>query len=453
VLAYAPTALGLWIAQDRAQGFAYAQALVGFVLTMWAYLLTRKRLADISIVLFCLAIVFTATAPSALGYSPLKTGPAMLYNRYGYALIALLLVEAVAQWRVLGKRAQFLGGLSSGFLIAITLFLKITFFAGALFLLLALIPCRVQTRSRWLGVAAGFAAIFIPVWAWFGFNLMPMLHDLIEIAGAKHIRLDFYLLDAILQDAGIVAALAVVAALFLVSRHRRQSARTVLIAGIAGSLAGLLLIFGNYEQTGFPLAVFLSIIIIDAANVGVPENRHSPDLFHALVLLSGSALILASLVSGVLADANGIYRKFWTAKWDTAMDSPLLYGFVPVKEDRLYSKYVNDGLALVRAHRRPGDTIMSLDFTNPFSYGLGMRPAPGGTTVLQYRTTFDDTHHQSPRELFGLADLVMMPKHFSDPTLPESIPRLYGPYLETHFHLIGESGIWRLYRRDDTPGQ
>ena len=54
-----------------------------------------------------------------------------------------------------------------------------------------------------------------------------------------------------------------------------------------------------------------------------------------------------------------------------ALDSPILSGFLPAGDDFSYGEFVNDGLSLVAKYRRPGDTVMSLDFTNPFSYSLG----------------------------------------------------------------------------------
>ena len=91
---------------------------------------------------------------------------------------------------------------------------------------------------------------------------------------------------------------------------------------------------------------------------------------------------------------------------------------------------------------------MSLDFSNPFSFALGMKPARGGAVDLGYRINFDDTHRLSAERLFGEASLVAVPIYFLEPSLTDSVPRLYGPYLKDHFQLIGESMRWRLYRHN-----
>jgi hypothetical protein len=77
-----------------------------------------------------------------------------------------------------------------------------------------------------------------------------------------------------------------------------------------------------------------------------------------------------------------------------------------------------------------------------------MKPPLGGTTWLQYGTNFDDTHGPSAERVFGNARLVMLPKVFSDLTLPETVPRIYGPFLKRHYRLAAESGSWWLYRRN-----
>jgi len=79
-----------------------------------------------------------------------------------------------------------------------------------------------------------------------------------------------------------------------------------------------------------------------------------------------------------------------------------------------------------------------------------MKPAPGGTTVLQYQTTFSDRFRPSAAFLFGSADLVALPKKFSDGSLDVVIERFYGPYLRSHFREIGESRDWRLFYRTNS---
>jgi hypothetical protein len=128
-----------------------------------------------------------------------------------------------------------------------------------------------------------------------------------------------------------------------------------------------------------------------------------------------------------------------------SFQSPALAGFGTF--ERSYVDLVNDGIALLNQHRRPGDTVMSLDFSNPFSYALGVPPAFGGATTLHYRGNFSDAHHPDPEFLFGHASLVMMPVAPTEEGLRLSIPRIYGTHLSSKFRLLAETRGWRLYRR------
>jgi hypothetical protein len=442
-LSYVPTLLGLWIARGSAWGFGYGQALMGIIMGVWTFVLGRKRLADLSLTLMCIAITLMTVAPFALGF-PLKVGPSTTYNRLGYALIALCILEAIAETSG-SDSDEFRGGFSSGCVLAISLFLKITYFATTGLLLVMLIPCRTKKKIRWAGIAAGFLAVLLACCAYFGFNMRPMLHDLVTIGGAKRIHPGAYLIDEILQNAAIALAFVALAALLL--KDYGQTGWRVFWAGLVVCCAGLALILGNSEESGFPLAAFLAIMVLDKVNLLLPISSERTQFPRFAVFLIGSVLIGASLFSGLLGSAIGVAGRIYIPHRVAPLQSPILNGFIPAGDDFSYGEFVNDGLALVNRYRHPGDTIMSLDFTNPFSYSLAMKPAPGGTTVLQYRTTFSDRFRPSPSFLFGSADLVALPKKFSDGSLDVVIEGFYGPYLRSHFREIAQSRDWRLFYR------
>jgi hypothetical protein len=456
-LTYIPTIAGLWISHGTAWGFGYGQALAGLVTGAWTYLLGRERLADVPLALLCIAVTLITVAPFALGFPP-QMGPSTTYNRLGYALIALAIVEAVARpGAKLSRQApvsttavsEFCGGLSTGVLIAILFFLKITYFTAAIFLLAALIPCRLQTKYRWLGMAAGFISATLPCCAYLSFNMKPLLRDLITIGGGKHIQLGAYISDEILQQTALVLVFVICTGLLILKNDDPNRALSVIVAGVVVSLAGVGLILGNSEESGFPLAAFLAIVLLNEVILSTSGRSIVSDDLRLPVFLLGAVFIGASLLSGLMGTTAGVVGRIHIAHRLPPLSSPVLSGFIPAGVDYWYGNFVNDGLSLVTRFRRPGDTIMSLDFTNPFSYSLAMKPAQGGATVLQYNTTFNDRFRPSADFLFGSAQLVALPKRFSDGSLDVNIDKLYGPYLRNHFHEIGESREWLLYRRNN----
>ncbi len=442
VLVYLPTVCGLLLSHGGAQGFGYGQALVGIGAGAWAYLLTRRRLPDVPAALFCLALVLLAVAPYPLGYSPLFTSPATTYNRYGYVALALILLEGVAELLRPAPSRDFLGGLSTGLLLVSLFFLKITFFGAALFLIGAFAFCRPQRRSRWAGIATGCVALSTTICAYFSFHLLPMLRDLVMVAGAKRIFPRAYELDSILTDDGLLLSFTALAALLLVVAKRHRSARSILIAGAALCFAGTVLIFGSSEPHGAPLAIFLVLIALSRLSFRATGVAHA---LRSGVLLWGTVFTLTALIPSFIGLGYATLLSIQARRHEIPMSGKTLARFIPSGTDARYRAFVNDGLALVKQHARPGDTVMPLEFSNPFSYGLGLKPARGGATTLDYLTTFNDTHRPTAEWLFGSARLVMVPKIYPYPTL-ENIRRIYGPFLNQHFHVVGESPQWRIYR-------
>ena len=444
-LIYLVTAFGLLLSHGGAAGAGYSQALCGFLLGLWTYLFSRRRLGHLPAILFCLMVVLLSINPSSVGEPPLRTS-CMAYNRYGYALVTLLLVEGVAGRDPERRRAEFWGGVSTGAILALLLFLKISYFVGGTGLVAALIPCRTQVKERWAGMAGGFLAVALAFCAYLGFNLVPMWNDLRMVAGAKPVRISWFIVDNLYLPVAFYLGFILASARFLWFGGARPAARTIGVGGVAVCLAGIFLLSTNFQFYGLPLNAMAAILVLQQVAAHSPAaNSHK--LKHAGLLLWGSLLVAGDLGYEAMGLGFGAWQKHsWEETANASFHAAALAGFRTFEGS--YVDLVNDGLALVNQHRHPGDTVMSLDFSNPFSYALGMRPAPGGATTLHYRGNFSDAHHPTPERLFGGASLVMQPVVPTEKGLTRSVPRIYGPYLAEHFHPIGESAGWRLYRRN-----
>jgi hypothetical protein len=450
IVAYLPTAAGLLVAGGKVAGFGYGQALCAFALSCWAYFISRERLFDASRLLLCLVVACIAAAPFVLGDRFTHMSPGMTYNRYGYAFVALILVESLVAPGSKRDRLELVGGISTGAVVLLLLFLKITFFIGAAFLVVALAASRRQVRMRWLGLFLGFAASALLFAAYFRFDMVPMWKDLAMLAGAKHLKWENYLVWNILSSAALLLAYVFSAGWF-VRAEEKEVSRGVLIAGAAVCAAGLLFIFCSFEPSGFPLQGILPILLIDLLHKQLrPDSRHHQKLRLTFLLWSG-ALVMTLIVPTALGLSFGVaYKIYLGQRAGTALPA-ILNGFVATEGRGWYQIFVEEGITLLRQHIRPGESVMSLDFSNPFSYGLRLKPARGGAICLQYRTTFDDANRPAPDFLVGQASLVMVPKHSSNPGLEESVLRLYGPYLNEHFALVSESKQWWLYRNRLAP--
>lgn len=447
-LSYFPTVAGLILSGGRAGGFGFGQALVGFIAGLWTYLITRQRLSDVPAVLACLAGVLIATAPFSLDRYPFVMTPDTTYNRYGYALVSIILIELFSKRKDGSGRGEFMGGVSTGAILVLLLFLKVSFFGGAALAVLCLLWCRAQTRSRFWGLAAGFFAVSLLFLIYLRFDLAPMARDLSIAALAKHVNPRWYSVDKVFEHALALMVFAA-AASGLIAGARRRSARSMIIAAAVIVVLGVFFLFTSFEGAGFPLACILVILIIDRLNPRLEEIPDSRRFAYAVVLGWGAVFIISSLASSGMGLTAALAQRVWIAgpHWQSRhherLNSPILNGFIPVADDESYLSFVNDGLALVNRYRQPWDTVMSLDFSNPFLYGLGIKPARGGATVLQYNVNFDETHKPAPEWVMGNYSLLMVPVSGSENARTW---RAYRQFVESHFHQIGLSKEWRIYR-------
>lgn len=438
---YLLTAAGLLISNGAADGLAYAQALFGAFIGIATYWIARGRLHHTPTALVCLVVVLICITPSVVGDPARALTPGTTYNRYGYALLSILLIEAVRAPRTPRSRTEFWGGVLTGAALGLMLFLKVSFFLGGAFMMFALVPMRRQDRARWYGAMAGFGVV-CAVFLWYlKFGVFAILRDLSIAAHAKHMALGTYLLYDIVVFA--LPFLIAVKTLTAVSDSPSKR-RAVLLAALSVCCTGFFLLVTSWQFFALPLDAVLAILLIDwmvnewSSLGGARYPRCS-----ALLLLI--FLIFSNANTDAMALGFALWGRVSAHSQSLAHFSPaVLSGFTTIQHD--YADFLNDGFDLLTRYRQPSDTVVTLDFTDPFSFALAMKPATGGATWLQYRNNFDESGPSAER-LFGNVKLVMVPKRFTDPTLPDSIPRIYGPYLAQHFQLESESGAWRLYRR------
>lgn len=444
-LAYLPASVGLLISHGTIWGFGIGQALAAAFLSLWMYLLARDRLADVPRILMVLAVCFTAAAPYALGFSPFQLSPGMTYNHYGNCLLALLLVEATAL-RKSGKHVEFWGGLSTGVIIGGLFFFKVTHFILGVCLVVALLPYRKRSRANFSGLLVGFIGMLLPCLMYYRFDISPIFGDLKMLSKARHIQLVDYVIDQTLGEAAVLIVFCLGAAAFARTHATKQAGMRILIIGFVATFFAIVTLLGNYEFAGLAMAPFIAILVADLLLGSAPGT--CDELFKGTLLLLGSAVASTVFFAGLFSMSFAGYERFYATRHIPHMHGSRLAGFATDGVDFQYANFVNDGLDLLNRLRHPGETVMCLDFSDIYSYALGSKPAPGGAVGLKYKSSFNDRHYIPPAFLFGQADLVIVPKVFSDGSLQESVPRIYGPYLNAHFREIGASRDWVLYRRD-----
>ena len=164
----------MFLAKGDARGIAIGIAAFGFAIGLWGWILSRRRLPALFGLLVTAWLVLTSTSPTPLGFDPRFLSCAMIYNRQGYALLGLILVEcAFAE-----EKNRFWGGVSSGTALALLIFLKLNFFGVGVLMLLITVPLTRVGLLRIWGVLAGAASTFLAFLLYPRFSIGAFVSDM-----------------------------------------------------------------------------------------------------------------------------------------------------------------------------------------------------------------------------------------------------------------------------------
>jgi len=465
-------ALGFWFAGATPAGVDYGFGVAAMALGIWGWRLFQGRMERPAALLLALYVALLATAPHAMGARLDILTYASLYNRVGYALMLLVLVEAMCAPLAASARSEWAGGISSGAACALLLFLKPSFFlmavaaAGASYIFRDL-----RSPRRTLGLVAGFAVPAMAIVAYLRFDVAAIWYDLRNVAAARigAANIDpgtqvglyaalkhFY--DNVEELAGLLVLGWAVAILPRAPRAARYvDAWWPLAAAAAVFLMDVALDTANGVQYCLPLvgafaAMLVSVMYLWWRSAGREERREYRWLC-GFSLVLGMALFVPQALNDfatvVYSARQSLFGPPLAARFEAAPLRSLLSRETPADWDEPYDgKYlvdpINDGTALLESASRPTESVIALDSINPFSFALGRKPAEGGGPYLG--ATFFGPGHMPPMEwMIGRADLVMIPKNQTKAAA--WLKQVFGEFVERNYGLAAESKDWLLYRR------
>jgi hypothetical protein len=446
-------AAGLKLANNSPNGIGYMSAMVGGLAGCWAYAISRRRVAAIPAMLAGIVVALIATGPFPIGWPPNILSHAMLYNRYGYALLGLIVLECFQP-----GESSLMGAVSTGVVSVALLFLKPSYCLVALGFAASSIFMQQGRPRRLLGFAIGLTVAGLAMMAYLRFDFAAFWSDLRLLSAARSSSLSLWNVRwSLFRGLGDFLPLALLAVLTssIIAR-----VRPLLVTALVW-MGGALLLATNAQPTGYPLNAVLALLLVEqgrAALTGVSWGApHFPKPETILILLG---LICYAPIA--IGNASGLAYAFVdsrrnppVARFHAAHLRNLILYDTPDGTDadqrsngRAYVDYVNDGVDLIQRVSKPDETVFTLDMLNPFPYALLHRPPQGGTPALAFNHTFNDQHKPSPEWLFGSADIVMVPKHpaSSEPDAA-ALFRNYLPAIENTFTLRAESDWWKLYQR------
>ena len=458
-LQYMIAAGGIWLTGFTPKGLSVGIAIVGLLVGIWGWRVSRVRMPRVPALLVTAWLVLTATCPAFLDSTPNTVSCAMIYNRLGYALLAIVLVECAFAH----ERSTFWGGISSGAIVVLLLFLKLNFLGAAVLLLLVTVPLRNEDLGRWWGILAGAGAVFAMFCIYLRFALKAFAADMLMAIHSRGGSLSLRKIEGVLpgSNEAVTLFLFTVVTVLLVAPGRLRripGARTILL-GCATIVVSGALRSTNAVETGFHLMAFWIVVLVAQLAAAYPQAKQKAAV--AVLAVVGLGGIFAQFY-GDAVSMSALLKYRMGARWSTGIsisgekmdglrffDDPDTDTKNLGDNGRLYATSVSDGVRLLESLSQQNEKVATVGFHNPFSYVLRRKPATGGSTWLLVGNNITLEHLPDPQRIFGDADLIMEPHYVSTHEPSDlQIEEAYRPYLLEHYSLAGQSESWTLYRRN-----
>jgi hypothetical protein len=468
-------ATGLMLSGMLPTGIGYANALFGAMLAIWAFFITRSRWTSTSASVVGLFTILLITAPFSLGDNPRDFGFAMTYNRYGYAIFGIIILECASV--MLGKSDEAIstdswigrssiGAMSSGFALGFLAFLKISYAMVAVVFVAGSIildgPSRVR---RIIGVLSGFGIVAVLILSYLRFDLSDMFQDLAIAAASRRLALQVLHPISAVDLVQVAAILVFVAWRYLRARvtHTDTPRLGEALFALMTVGAGYSLLISNAQTDTFPLNGYAAVALAAGSSQSRRENStkwQRLTMGSLRILLVGVCILPLTMENGISL-AAATRERLWPRTPDvvslasTERGAYLLFRPAARSESTgaVYTAAVEDGLELLRRHSGDNDGVLAFDEFNPFNYLLD-RPSPrGGLAATAYNYIFSDASHPTAGRFFGNTRYVMVRKYRrlrSDETEVDDVAalmRIYGPTLQSEFTVVAETEDWVLWQR------
>lgn len=446
------------VTQANAAAFAF--------ILLAAFATCRRRLPGLLLVLVCLHLGLLVIATRPLSWRFTSTSYAMLYNRYGEAVTALLtlilfLPPIPPHDKASGTGVNRFESFFIGILVGLTWFIKLNYFAVALgSAALALLLFRRPAREVLL-IAAGLLLTVSGFMLATRIEPHSLLADLAMLmrsqdAGSRLVRV----LAIAWHNSPYLALPYATFTLAVFSRSSPQHLLPILMSTGAIQLAALVLCATNEQYQDLVLAGIAAIIFLEnwrrhginrVAAGGGGGGKSRARLERSFLV----GCVLCCAVTGYIAlrDVLSVTYSWWWARTEklaipaTARFSTPSLRDVIVLNDPSYTDSFNDGVALLRSHRGNGKSVVAFEFANPFSFALNLPPPRGDALWWHLGKTFDADAHPPAERVLGGAELVLVPKRPREPRTVGQLLSLYGERLLSGYQVAGESEYWTIFVR------
>ncbi len=438
-------AAGYWLTGNLGAAMPVGMAvLLLAVMPALIGILTSRLHPPIALALGGFLILILA-APINLGGPVSLLSFAMFYNRIGWVALSLLLVMYLRP-RERGVTGEVADAMAAALLLLLQFYTKATYGLVSLgFILFMLTDAR---QRRWAAASLLLtlvAAALIEI-GWGGTR--QHVEDLMAAAQVSGGRDLASLVRSGLNNLADLAVFAIAAGVAL---WRTGSLRDLLFYGFCVT-AGLLILNQNAHGWGI-ITLYSGTAVATELLVRLQYRRDRGAAAGRPSLADGLPLLLAFLLLPPIVHHGAVLARHAVL---AAADAGTSLGLPKLRDLRIpdpadspdfmtrYHESIESGGKLLLSLSPTPERVVVLDFVNPFSAGLGLRPPAGDSSWLHWGRNIDANTHPAPEVMFADAKFVMIPKVGIN-SLP--LQQLYGPFISRTFQLVQETDAWIVYEK------
>ena len=474
-LPYWLTAVGMHLGQPSLMGYVYGNLIFLLVAASWGALIFFRKLSPPVAFLLMLFLAALIVAPRPLGFDATTTTYAMIYNRYGWALISILFVQLLVANRAVSPRDGSFDGISSGLLLGLLFFCKISFFIFALAAIPLAIWLRPELRGWIVLTPIAFATVCLGAWLVVGINSLDYVRDVVlagESQSLSH-RIEWLMESLVANSIQVLLLAGIWFYLIALPAMRRQASlrlaiRTTLSSAFV-AVSALIITVGNLtEGSDIPLFLIAGVILLEAWRRQQSASAERWKLLRAPECGLSSLIVIGVFFGGIFANDALSLAKSRSGRDNTVggtssqrFDAPRLHDFIIPRTSDYQTAYsragdvparINEGLTLLRRHVSPQSRLLVLALSDPFSFALGLMPPKGAPLWWDLGFNFDRANYPAPERVFAEADFVMYPivRPGDQGCCQETIlalRELYGGYLGQHYVEADLSDHWVLLEK------
>ena len=458
-LTFLLTEAGFWLTGPSPKAVPIGMTIVAAAIFAIACLGAARRLTLLPAALFVVFVCLIVLRPANVGDHPNAYSFAMAYNRYGWSglsVMALLLFEPP------GPRglADFVEMICTALILAAMFYLKMTYFAAGVAMVIVAFVASPHVRTRWFGwgvvVLAAVALVLLP------FN-WPYLADLKAAADAGIVRDDAaFFFNDFAENAGEYAAFFAAVGLAAWLWHRGLAPARLVVATAFLLVMGLLLLSQDSQAHSVPLAVVTAFLFHEQLRrqSTAPALRLAVLVF-PLAAIVGSATSLigyhARLGEGYLRTVDRTNLRGLAVPMEpeglladvaAGRDRFVLFGRSRAIRPRYelspyeYVETLMEAAALLEEHGLATGKVAVLDQVDPLPFMLGLEPPRGGNLW-----SGAGAPTPSPEDYLADADCVLVPKFTTNFAWTEQAKAAYGAYLAEHFPTRLDGHMWTVMSR------